>query len=63
MSCGCSCGILFSDIVCNGSTLNGSTLNGSCLYFRSGNGGFCFFVGDSIVLNCSPFSVLLNVVL
>ena len=63
ISCGGSGGILFSEIVSNDSTLNSSTLNCSCLYFRSGNGGFCFFGGDSIVLNCSPFSVLLIVVL
>ena len=50
MSCGGSVCSLFSDIV-----FSGSTLNGSCLYFRSGNGGFCFFEDEFVVLICSPF--------
>ena len=58
MSCGGSMGSLFSVIVSNGSLFNVSSL-----YFRSGNGGFCFFGGESIVRNCSPLSVLRIVVL
>ena len=57
-SCGGSVCSLFSVIVSTG-----SSLNGSCLYFLSGNGGFCFFVGEFVVLNCNLLSVLRIVVL
>ena len=57
MSRGGSVFSLFSDIVSSG-----STLNGSCLYFLSGNGGFCFFGDEFVVRNCNPLSVLRIVV-